>query len=579
MSGDPTIRRNLPGARVTPSGHSFVDILRERATKNGDQIAYTFLPDGAGSSRSLTWAQLHRHASALCNVLSSHSAAGQPVLLMLPSGLEFIEALFGCWYAGAIAVPVSLPRHQRVKHRLQGMLADCGARLAVGTNETRQLTWIDPAAAEKDAPQFDSPARPDQTALLQYTSGSTGSPRGVVVTHANLINNSANIAAACGHQPGETIGGWLPLFHDMGLVGVLQAAFCGAHCAFMPPERFLMRPRSWLQMISDYRIVSSPAPNFAYDLCVEKIIDEQKAGLDLSHWRNALNGSEPVRAATLHRFADAFASCGFQREAFFPCYGLAEATLFVSGPSHHRDLITRAVDGAIVNGNNIKAHVGCGQTWGDTQIAIVNSETFERVPAQSIGEIWLSGGSCGRGYWKNPDASAVTFYAKIRSVAQDDQRRSWLRTGDLGMMVDGHLFITGRLRELIVIAGRNHFPVDLERTAENAHPAIAASGVAAFSIDVDDVERLIIVAEIKRELARPGKRSAKTSLDVPVIVQILRAAIAAEHEVALHDIVLLNPGALPRTTSGKLNHLAARDAYINRTLDTLEPTANASALQ
>ena len=378
------------------------------------------------------------------------------MLLLLPSGLAFVEALFGCWYAGAIAVPACLPRHRRVKHRLDLLLADAGAKLAFGNDEIRarlnedakdssalDLTWID-VAAESSTADLEPRASRADLAVLQYTSGSTGTPRGVMITHDNLICNSAQIAEACGHDSQTTIGGWLPLFHDMGLVGLLQAAFTGARCVFMSPERFLMRPWLWLQMISDYRVRSSPAPNFAYDLCVERIGDEQKKNLDLSCWRNALSGAEPVRAATLDRFAGAFASCGFDRTAFFPCYGLAEATLFVTGPGQDRQITRRSADGSLVDGEATLGHVACGRTFGDARIAIVDPQTRRRLPEQTIGEIWIAGGSCARGYWNRPDETAATFGVRLDSP--EDAGIVWLRTGDLGMLAGGELFISGRAR-------------------------------------------------------------------------------------------------------------------------------------
>lgn len=553
---------------------SLADIVRQRAMADGDAIAYTFLADGAADARSLTWSQLDRRAGALGALLHQQGAAGERVLLALPSGLSFVESLFACWYAGAIAVPVSLPRHQRVKHRLNGIIADADARFAIGSAETSEridaanVTWIDPAATGDAKAGFHTTDQ--RIAMLQYTSGSTGAPRGVVVTHANLVSNSDLIATACGHGSGQTIGGWLPLFHDMGLIGlVAQAAYSGARCVFMPPERFLMRPWLWLQMISDYGICSSPAPNFAYDLCVERISPEQKAQLNLSGWRNALNGSEPVRPATLDRFASAFASCGFRPDAFFPCYGLAEATLFVSGPGEVRRASRRSADGVLLDANSPVGHVGCGRAFGDTQLAIVDPKTACRMPPGAIGEIWVAGGGIADGYWRNPHATAATFHAHL-------DERAWLRTGDLGFISGGELFITGRLRELIIIAGRNHFPIDLEHTVESADAAIAASGVAALSVETDGVERLVIIAEVRWEFGRPGAEMPK-KLDHQTVVRNVRATIAAEHEVAVHDVVLLRPGALPRTTSGKISRGPTRDAYLNQTLDRLVDSSHVHA--
>jgi acyl-CoA synthetase (AMP-forming)/AMP-acid ligase II len=527
------------------------------ASTDGDATAYTFLADGATDAQSITWAQLDRRAGELATVLRDRGAAGQPVLLALPSGLAFVESLFACWYAGAIAVPVSLPRHPRSRGRLDRIIADAGARFAIGTADTRQrlgadlaaITWVDAEATGRAS-------GPDpvgvQTAVLQYTSGSTGTPRGVVVTHANLMHNSGQIAAACGHGPGTTIAGWLPLFHDMGLVGlVLQAAFSGARCVLMPPERFLMRPWLWLRMLSDHGARSSPAPNFAYDLCVDKVGPEHRASLDLSRWRNALNGSEPVRAATLDRFATAFAGCGFRRDAFFPCYGLAEATLLVTGPA------------APAPPRVVRGHVGCGRPFGDARVAIIDPQSARPVDDGAVGEVWVASDSCAAGYWNDPTSTAETFHGRL---AGDDQH--WLRTGDLGFLSDGELFVTGRLRELIIIAGRNHFPVDLERTTEAADPAIARSGVAAVSVDVDGAERLAIVAEVCRE------HRGATGLDTDGIRRRVRAAVAAEHEVTPHDVALIRPGTLPRTTSGKVAHHLARAAYLGRTLERIDVPAH-----
>lgn len=576
-----------------PIAGTLVDVVRQRAITDAGKIAYTFLADGAGDARSITWGQLDLRARRLAAALAQRGGAGQPVLLALPTGLAFVEALFGCWYAGAVAAPISLPRHRRVKHRLHQVVGDAGARFVFSTDDIRErleesfsqeaatakLNWIDAAGGaavpEGTAPESEpATARPNpaDVALLQYTSGSTGAPRGVVITHSNIMRNSALIAEACGHTSSDTIAGWLPLFHDMGLVGgIFQTAYTGARCVLMSPERFLMRPWLWLKMLSDFKACSSPAPNFAYDLCVEKVDAGQKASLDLSGWRNALNGSEPVRAATLDRFARAFECCGFQRSAFLPCYGLAEATLFVAGAGADRRLINRTADGTLI-GDGASGHVGCGQTFGDTELALVDPATCQRVPPGKVGEIWVAGESVAQGYWNNPQATAATFRGQIRSAGGEaaDATR-WLRTGDLGFVAEGQLFITGRLRELIKIAGRNHFPIDLERTAESADPSIATSGAAAIGVDAGRVERLVIVAELRRDLARAGRGgTGAAATDVEGICRRVRAAIAAEHDVSPDEVVLLNPGALPRVTSGKISRRSTLDAYLNHTLERFE---------
>lgn len=555
-------------------------LVRDRAQSDGDRMAYVFLPNESGA-QSLTWGQLHQRASAKGARLLERGAEGKSVLLLLPSGLEFVEALFACWYAGAIAVPACLPRHRRVKDRLDLLLADASAKLAFGNDDirarlnedakdsaARDLTWID-LAGESSGSNLEPRAEGQNLAVLQYTSGSTGTPRGVMITHHNLICNSAQIAQACGHDSETAIGGWLPLFHDMGLVGLLQAAFTGARCVLMSPERFLMRPWLWLQMISDYRVRSSPAPNFAYDLCVERIEDQHKKDLDLSCWRNALSGAEPVRAATLDRFAAAFESCGFDRSAFFPCYGLAEATLFVTGPGSERQISRRNSDGLPADGAATQVHVGCGRTFGDARVAIVDPQTRRRLPERTIGEIWVAGASCAKGYWNRPDETAATFGAHLDSP--QEAGICWLRTGDLGMIVERELFITGRLRELIIIAGRNLFPLDVERAAEASDPALAPFGAAAFSVDADGIERLIIVAEVRREYARAGRGLAQ-QFEPAATVRRVRAAVAAAHDVTPFDVRLLASGALPRTSSGKIMRRAAREGYLEKTLELLEAT-------
>ncbi len=521
---------------------------------------------------------MHERASGLAALWQDRGVVGEPVLLALPSGLKFVEALLACWYAGAIAVPVSLPRHARVKHRLDRVVNDAKAKFviclataqslipALNGEDSPGLHWLDVCEPVQGSGSDKSPTHIDQpVALLQYTSGSTGNPRGVIVTHANLTANSAMIAHVCGHGPEKTIGGWLPLFHDMGLVGLLiQAAYSGARCVFMSPERFLMRPHLWLQMISDFGICSSPAPNFAYDYCSEKVTHEQKANLDLRGWTSALNGAEPVRARTMERFADSFQSCGFSKSAFFPCYGLAEATLLVTG----RPISSEQIDPCSKIAGD---RVACGVPLGDTQIVIVDPQRHEPVEAGQIGEIWVTGSTCAQGYWNDPELTRCTFKARLKGTDIQPDQRDWLRTGDLGFIQDEQLFITGRIRDLIIIAGRNFFPADLEQTAESAHPSVEPSGAAAFSTEIDQLERLIIAIELRRDFLKAATQDPAKWAELLVIRRQIHAAVAADHGVTPFAILLLPTGSLPRTTSGKIRRGTAREQYLDQTLKTIEP--------
>ncbi len=562
------------------------DLVRRRAASDDrDRIAYTFLTDGRNDAQSITWSQLHERAVGLAALWRERGVTSRPVLLAMASGLRFVEALLACWYAGAIAVPVSLPRHARVKHRLDLVVGNANAKYVIGLPETRplfasmeaatstELSWLDPY---ENAPLSDAASCPSDTAqpvaLLQYTSGSTGTPRGVIVTHANLMHNSAVIATACGHGPGQTIGGWLPLFHDMGLVGLLiQAAYSGARCVFMSPERFLMRPWSWLQMITDYNICSSPAPNFAYDFCVDRVTEQQKTTLDLRGWKTAINGAEPVRARTLERFTSAFRGCGFSRAAFFPCYGLAESTLLVTGVRVSSGQLNLQVTDAVESSwKEASGRVGCGPALGDSQIAIADPQTNQPVATGEIGEIWVASSSCAQGYWNDPTATQMTFKARLGGSDTKTDQRDWLRTGDLGFIKDGQLFVTGRIRDLIIIAGRNLFPADLEQTAESSHPAVASSGAAAFSIEMDHTERLVLAVELRRDLSKLTLPQAAQEVEMLSIRRRVIEAITSEYGVTPFEVLLLRAGALPRTTSGKLRRVTTRDQYLGQTLAQFE---------
>jgi acyl-CoA synthetase (AMP-forming)/AMP-acid ligase II len=510
--------------------------------------------------------------------LTEAGLAGDRVLLAYPTMLDFAVALLGCFQAGVVAVPVYLPSPHRSNKPLHAIARNCSAA-AVLTTAHRRAGLIEHFAelpalrimATDDVDQEPAPAdwmRPaitaDHLAFLQYTSGTTGSPRGVMVSHGNLIANLEMIKTQFGARRTVSCGSWLPLFHDMGLIGtLLQPLYAGMHALHMSPIEFLKRPVRWLQMISSFRVGFSGGPSFAYEYCVARIPDEQKAGLDLGCWELAFNGAEPVRADTIERFADAFAGCGFRREAFYPCYGMAEATLFATGPRHGalRPIVERFDAAALDRGEAVAATnqdrttrtlVSCGKPDPALTLEIVDPERCVRCAAGSVGEIWLAGPSVTRSYWGQSEANAA-FDAHLL----DEQGRRiagpFYRTGDLGLMHGAELYVTGRRKDLVIINGRNHYPQDIEMTVDRCHPAVQRGGVAAFAIELDACEVLGLAIEIDR----PATHDPAAMQE---ILRTVRCAIATEHEIAVGLAVLVRAGSLPRTTSGKLRRKACLDA-------------------
>ncbi|HEX5717148.1 MAG TPA: amino acid adenylation domain-containing protein [Thermoanaerobaculia bacterium] len=508
---------------------SFIDVVRERAGRLEERCAFTFLGDGETPSERLTYAEVDRKARSIAAELQRRGAQGERVLLLFPPGLDFVTAFLGCLYAGAVAVPAYPPSPGRGTGRLRSLQEDAKPRLALTTPSLlpRVEREVEGAVAlEGLLPEDWRPpgVGPDSLAFLQYTSGSTSTPKGVRVTHGNLIANERAIQRAFGQSEESVVVGWLPLYHDMGLIGnVLQPLWCGATCVLMSPLSFLQRPRRWLEAIDRFRGTTSGGPDFAYSLCVRKIPPAEREGLDLSSWRVAFNGAEPVRAATLDAFAEAFASSGFRREAFYPCYGLAEATLFVSGGDPE---VAPRVAGNLVS---------CGRAWPGERITVVDPETRRELPAGEEGEICVSGPSVADGYWEGESFGG------------------FLRTGDLGRLDElGELFVTGRLKDLIVVRGRNFYPHDVERTAEESHPALRPGGGAAFSVEVEGEERLVVVHEVERRREAEAREAAEA----------IRAAVLREHEVSPHEVVPIRAGTLPKTSSGKVRRGACRDLYL-----------------
>jgi acyl-CoA synthetase (AMP-forming)/AMP-acid ligase II/acyl carrier protein len=576
-----------------------VDVLRHRANCQPDLTGYTFLIDGETKAVSLTYQALDLQARTIAAHLQAHNARGSRALLLYPSGLEFIAAFLGCLYAGIIAVPAYPPQQNQNRQRLQTIVTDAQAAFALTTaallpdsqmqiepasGAFSHLHWIatdtlEPSAAEVwTPPQLDG----DAIALLQYTSGSTGVPKGVMVTHHNLIHN-ATMIQDCFQDGADSIGvSWLPPYHDMGLIGgILQPLSIGQPMILMSPTAFLRKPVRWLQAISRYRATTSGGPNFAYDLCVNKITAADCETLDLSSWQIAFNGAEPIRPQTLESFSQAFHAYGFHSAAFYPCYGMAEATLMVTGCTRMNPPVVCTVDAAALKDKQAipvehslqtaRKIVSCGQARGEKQVIIVDPDALEQCEDSIVGEIWISSLSVAQGYWKQPQETERIFNAYLSNTysnAGNTYRGPFLRTGDLGFIQAGELFVTGRLKELIIIRGRNHYPHDIEWTVQSSHAALRSGGGAAFSVEVNGAERLVIVQEVER--------SAVRQLAAEEVVAKLRRAISENHHLQVYAIALLKPGSIPKTSSGKIQRTECRARYMEGSLATLNDWSESS---
>ena len=563
---------------------TLVELLRGRALADPARQAYTFLTDGEMQEVHLTCGELDQRARAIAASLQGAGAKGERVLLLYPPGLEYIAAFFGCLYAGAVAVPVYPPRMNQNLVRLESIIEDSQPALTLTTSLSlsRSSTQFDKAPTLQNlrylvtdtlddalAVQWQDPnVTGDHLAFLQYTSGSTSEPKGVMVSHANILHNAEMMNQACSHPEDAVFVNWLPLYHDMGLIGnVLQSLFFGATCVIMSPAAFLQKPFRWLDAISRYKAHTSGGPNFAYDLCVRRISESERATLDLSSWKVAFNGAEPVSSDTIERFANTFATCGFRREAFFPCYGLAEATLFVSGALKESPPTIKAVRSDALKQNHVLARsdgepnsqflVSCGHTLPQNKIVITNPDTLVSCPPDQIGEIWLSGPSVARGYWNKSEENEQCFNA----YHADTGDGPYLRTGDLGFINDGELFITGRLKDLIIIRGLNHYPHDIEQTVERCSPALRPGCGAAFSVDVAGEEHVVVVNELT-----PRHKD----FDLPAIIESIREAVALEHDLQVYSVALIAAGNIPKTSSGKIRRRACREAFMNGSLEVIE---------
>ncbi len=566
-----------------PPTTNIADVLDYWAAERPEQPAFHFT-DGEGSDERITYAELQRASRAIAVALMQRGLTGKQALLMFPPGLEFIKAFFGCMCAGAVAVPAFTPRRNRNVKRLQAISDDAEAMVALtvagvrdrtagaldDTPRLKELEWlaVDKIPTEL-ASQWTSPNfAPEHLALLQYTSGSTGTPKGVMLSHKNIMHNVKAIVYS--FEPSQAGSGisWLPTYHDMGLVGgVLEPLFYGRPNVLMSPMAFLQKPVRWLRAMTQYRATISGGPNFAYDLCSQKITDQQMEGLDLSAWSVAFNGAEPIRPATLAAFCDKFGKVGFRREAFLPCYGMAETTLIVTGAYSKKVPRLGRFDGKALDEHRVvrvpagheneRLLVGCGRVLPEEEVAIVEPETCVRLPEHQVGEIWIRSPSVGSGYWNKKEATEESFHARLANG--DDNGLNYLRTGDLGFIGDGELFVTGRLKDLIIVRGVNRYPQDIERTVEQTDNRLQAGAVGAFALEMDDQERLIIVAETER-------RRHKDWSDV---IEKVRRNVTAEHELPPDGIVLVRFGSIPKTSSGKIQRGACREDFLNDQLQAV----------
>lgn len=558
---------------MTDTSSTLVDLLRTRAAEGPDRLAYAFLADGREEGETLTYGQLDADARRIAGFLQASHAPGERALLLFPAGMAFIKGFFGCLYAGLIAIPAPAPeasRRKRTMPRLQKIAGDADVTVVLSTGdilaliedarrdvpELESLELVDVATIPEGAPWTAPDIAPGDLAYLQYTSGSTTAPKGVMLSHRNVLHHCRDLRAGNGYGPDSVSVTWLPYFHDYGLIeGILVPLQNGTPCHVMSPFAFLKRPFAWLNAISRVGGTNSQGPSFAFDQCVRRIKPAQLEQLDLSSLVSLGNGAEPVNPAVLDAFFETFAPRGLKREALSPAYGLAEATLMMSccRPGDAPRITTLRAD-ALTQGRAVPTDdpdaatrrvTSCGAPLGAIRLAIVDPETRLECAAGRVGEIWLKDPCVALGYWRNDAATTETFRATISGTNEGP----FLRTGDLGFMLDGELYITSRMKDLIVVAGANHYPQDIEWTVENCHPAIRPGHVAASSVDVGGEERLVVAPEVERG-------ALKTPEDIAALATAVRGAVAELHELAVHAVLILQRGALPKTASGKIQRHA-----------------------
>jgi acyl-CoA synthetase (AMP-forming)/AMP-acid ligase II len=579
----------MPEQIAPTTAGTLVDVLQQQADRYHDTLAFSFCPDGDDEESRISYRGLDIRARAIAATLQAQGATGERVLVMCRPGIESIAGFFGCFYAGAVAVPVN---EQWTSPRISTVVPDAQAGFALATARTpakikalvddlaggRALRWsaMDEAGGAAEnwvMPEIDA----GTTAMIQYTSGSTGSPKGVVVTHRNFLHNLESIRQAWNPESDNPVYtsavsgvSWLPHYHDMGLVGgIFGTLYGGGSTVLMSPSAFLMRPMRWLQAMSRYRAVIGAGPNFAYDLCVKRSTPEQRAALDLSNWSIAVVGGEPVRAATLHAFAEAFAPAGFRPEALQPMYGLAEGTVGVSGASSPVLPTIRHIDRTALGAGRVveaapdevmtTAVVGCGPVGGGQRVIIVDPETQRECHRTEVGEIWVSGPSVAQGYWRKPEETEQTFAAHLSDTGEGP----FLRTGDMGFFRSGELFVTGRCQDLMIVNGCNYYPNDIEMTVQDCHSVLLPGRGAVFSTTAGrgGPEQLVVVQEVHRH--------RDDGVELTEVVDAIRAAIVEHHGIEAHDVLLVKPMKIPTTSSGKIQRGECRQQFLDGDLEVV----------
>ena len=565
---------------------TIVNSMQEHALQKPDEIAFRYINSIDDDGETLSYLELYNESRAVANFIKGIAEPGSCILLFFPPGIEYVKAFYGCLMAGMIAVPLYPPRKNAKSNRVVKVVESCGTTVALTT--VSELEGVSEAwsvqnteghhldfyslenvkySGKENLDEYQVSG--DDVAFLQYTSGSTGAPKGVTITHNNIIANLEHLSLMSGGCPEDIFVNWLPLFHDLGLItAILWPVFLGAPSTLMAPATFVREPSIWLKAINKYRGSMCGAPNFAYDLCSKKVSDADMEGLDLSCWRVAYNAAEPVRARTLSQFTERFSNIGFKSEAFYPGYGMAEATVLITGGKSDCPPVVLNADKQALSENKIELSteeestaklVGCGTALPPHDVRVVDPESGKVLQDGHVGEIWFSGPSVSIGYWKKEELNRVTF--EQTAIEEDMERQGYLRTGDLGVMYEGELFVTGRMKDLIILKGKNFYPQDIELSAAESNSAIRPGQIAAFSISDAGREQLVVVAELDRNSFKKVDKSA--------VIHGVRENVFADHEINVDRVILLKPYTIPMTSSGKIQRKQTKSMLENNEFEYL----------